>query len=70
MADVFSDEMLEPYVVSATWDELPSALLSRYDGVADRILSYLHEDAWPTSPELAERWATVANAVHSAGHTR
>jgi probable F420-dependent oxidoreductase len=66
MADVFTDDMLEPYVVSATWDELPDALVARYDGVADRILSYLHQDAWTASPELAERWATVVRAVHGS----
>ena len=31
MAAVFTDEMLEPYTVTATWDELPDALLVRYD---------------------------------------
>jgi len=66
MADVFTDDMLEPYLVSATWDELPAALVARYDGVADRILSYLHQDAWTVSPELAERWATVVRAVHGS----
>ena len=65
MAAVFTDEMLEHYTVTATWDELPGALLARYDGVADRILSYLPDGSWTSSPEMAERWATVASAVHA-----
>jgi alkanesulfonate monooxygenase SsuD/methylene tetrahydromethanopterin reductase-like flavin-dependent oxidoreductase (luciferase family) len=67
MAAVITDEMLEPYTVSATWDELPDALLARYDGVADRVLSYLAPGSWTTSPEYAERWAAVARAVQSHG---
>jgi probable F420-dependent oxidoreductase len=66
MAAVFTDEMLEPYTVTATWDELPGALLTRYDGVADRIFSYLGYGAWTSSPEAAERWAGVAGAIHAA----
>ena len=65
MAAVFTDEMLEPYTVTATWDELPDALLARYDGVADRILSYLSQQSWTSSPEAAERWAGVASAIQS-----
>ncbi len=63
MASVFTDDMLEPYTVTASWDELPRVLLARYDGVADRILSYLEPGAWPTSPQAAERWGTVASAL-------
>ncbi|HXY94738.1 MAG TPA: TIGR03617 family F420-dependent LLM class oxidoreductase [Acidimicrobiia bacterium] len=60
MASVLTDDMLAPYTVTATWEELPDALLARYGGVADRVLSYLGTGAWPTSPEAAERWAAVA----------
>jgi probable F420-dependent oxidoreductase len=63
MAAVFTDEMLAPYVVSASWDELPLALRARYDGIADRILSYLPQGGWTTSPEAAERWADVVRVV-------
>jgi probable F420-dependent oxidoreductase len=65
MAAVFTDEMLEPYTVTATWDELPEALLVRYDGVADRILSYLGQQSWASSPAAAERWAGVARAIQA-----
>ena len=57
--------MLEPYTVTATWDELPDALLVRYDGVADRILSYLGQQSWASSPAAAERWAGVARAIEA-----
>ena len=65
MAAVFTDEMLEPYTVTATWDELPGALLARYDGVADRILSYLSQGRGRRHPQAAERWAGVASAVQT-----
>ena len=66
MAAVFTDEMLEPYVVSSTWDELPAALTARYDGIADRILSYLPQGGWTTSPDAAARWADVVRAVQGS----
>ena len=52
------------HTVTATWDELPK-LLARYDGVADRILSYLGQRSWKSSPEAAERWAGVVSAVQA-----
>jgi hypothetical protein len=63
---VMSDEVIAPFTVNATWDELPEALLARYTGVADRILPYLKPGSWSASPEHAQRWATVVQAVTSA----
>jgi probable F420-dependent oxidoreductase len=65
MASVITDEMLDQYVVTATWDTLPAALHTRYDGLADRILSYSPTGAWTESPETAERWAGVVRSVQS-----
>jgi probable F420-dependent oxidoreductase len=65
MAAVFSDDMLEPYTITTTWDELPDALLARYDGVADRLIPYLGHGSWVASPAHAERWSDVARAVQS-----
>jgi len=65
MAAVMTDTVIEPFTVSATWDELPDVLLQRYDGVVDRLLSYLADGSWTSSPEFAERWANVARAVRA-----
>jgi probable F420-dependent oxidoreductase len=65
MAAVITDEMLEEYAVTTTWDELPGRLLDRYRGRADRIFSYQPAADWLRSPETTERWREVAARVRS-----
>ena len=65
MAAVISDDMLDEYAVTATWDELPQTLLDRYRGRADRIFSYQPAADWLRSPEATERWREVAARVRS-----
>jgi alkanesulfonate monooxygenase SsuD/methylene tetrahydromethanopterin reductase-like flavin-dependent oxidoreductase (luciferase family) len=67
MAAVMTDDVIAPYTVTATWDELPDALRARYDGLADRVLSYLEVDSWTTSAANAARWARVATALAADG---
>ena len=59
MAAVITDEMLDEYAVTSTWDELADRLLDRYRGRADRIFSY-HPGQLAGSPETTERWRAVA----------
>ena len=66
MAGIITDEMLDEYAVTATWDELASTLLGRYQGLADRIFTYEPAQAWIDTPELAEQWQAVAAAVRRA----
>ncbi len=66
MAGIITDEMLDEYAVTATWDDLASTLLDRYGGLADRIFGYGPAHAWIDTPELAERWQAVAAAVRQA----
>jgi probable F420-dependent oxidoreductase len=65
MTAVITDEMLDVYVVTSSWDGLAGALVDRYRGVADRVFPY---DAAPDlgSPERRERWSEVAAKVRSA----
>ena len=65
MAGVITDEMLEAYAVTATWDSLAPALLARLAGVAQRVSCYHAAGDWRRSPERAERWRAVAAAVRS-----
>jgi probable F420-dependent oxidoreductase len=66
MAAAITDEMLDEYAVTATWDGLAPALTARYRGLADRIFSYGPAQAWIDDPELAERWQAVAAAIRAA----
>jgi probable F420-dependent oxidoreductase len=58
MAAVVTDEMLDVYGVTAPWDDLASALISRYAGVAERVFPY-DAAADLSSPERRERWHAV-----------
>ncbi|HLI45086.1 MAG TPA: TIGR03617 family F420-dependent LLM class oxidoreductase [Acidimicrobiales bacterium] len=65
MAAVVSDELLDHFVVTATWDELAGALASRYGGIADRVVLYFAGAAWANDPEHLERWSQVTAALAS-----
>jgi probable F420-dependent oxidoreductase len=65
MEQVITDEMLDVYAVTATWDDLPAKLLERYEGVVDRVFPYAGQGAWTATPETRERWAGVAAKVRA-----
>jgi probable F420-dependent oxidoreductase len=56
MADTISDEMLEAYAVTATWDDLPRVLVDKYRGLASRLIFYFAHEAWEKGPESMRRW--------------
>ena len=66
MARAITDEMLEEYAVTATWDGLAAALVDRYRGLADRVFGYGPAQEWIDNPDVAERWQAVAAAVRAA----
>ena len=66
MARAITDEMLEEYAITATWDGLAAALVDRYRGVADRVFGYGPAQEWIDIPDVAERWQAVAAAVRVA----
>jgi probable F420-dependent oxidoreductase len=65
MAAVMTDEVIAPYYVEAGWSELADTLHARYDGVADRLISYLSVGSWAESPELFDRWSDVVRAFNA-----
>jgi hypothetical protein len=48
--------------VEASWSDLADTLHARYDGLADRLISYLSIGSWADSPELFDRWSDVLRA--------
>jgi 23S rRNA G2069 N7-methylase RlmK/C1962 C5-methylase RlmI len=56
MAETITDEMLDVYAVTGTWDELPGIIADKYRGIADRLLFYFANDAWEKGPQQMERW--------------
>ena len=66
MAAVVSDEILDHFVVTASWDEAGPRLLQRYGGVADRVVLYFAGTGWAEDRESFWRWSTVARDVSAA----
>jgi len=63
MAAVMTDEVIVPFYVEASWSDLANTLHRRYDGLADRLVSYSSVGSWAESPELFERWSDVVRSV-------
>ncbi len=64
MAEVFTDDMLDAYAVTASWDGLADAILRRYEGVEHpvRVICYFAANSM-RSDGTSERWAAVARQV-------
>jgi hypothetical protein len=41
MANEITDEMLDVYSVTGTWDDIGDKLKKRYDGLLDRVAFYM-----------------------------
>jgi len=64
MAATITDEMLDVYTVTATWDQLPAVLTDRYRGVADRVVMYGATAGWtPDGGGTLDRWGDVTRAL-------
>lgn len=66
MAATITDDMLDAYTVTATWDDLPGVLVERYAGLADRLVMYGATDGWGREGSQLHRWGEVTRAVASA----
>lgn len=66
MADLITDEMLDHYAVTATWDELGPKLVDRYQGKAARLVMYQAEQSIRNDPDALDKWSRVAAVVRAA----
>lgn len=66
MTAVITDDILEHFVVTAGWDELAGKLLDRYQGMADRVVSYFARLAWDEDPASLERWSQVTAEIKAS----
>ena len=61
MSELVTDEMLDVFAVEAPLDQIGLALRQRYDGVLDRVCSYI-----PYQPgELDSAWRETVAAIHA-----
>lgn len=58
MADLITDEMLDVFAVTGTWDEIAGKIHAKYDGLLDRVGFYIPY----RKGEKTEQWAKVIRA--------
>ncbi|MBI3784538.1 MAG: TIGR03617 family F420-dependent LLM class oxidoreductase [Deltaproteobacteria bacterium] len=64
MAGTITDEMLDVFAITATWDEMPQRIADRYRGVADRIILYFANEAWEKGGDEMEKWRQMIYRTH------
>lgn len=65
LGDEITDEMLNQYGLSASWDDMADQLLARYKGTASRVVMYLGQQQIRTDDKHLGKWAEVARAVRN-----
>jgi len=67
MLELVDDEILDHYIVTASWNDLGPALVERYADVAPRIriTSYTAPETW-SNPASREKWSHVAATMRKS----
>ncbi len=67
MTALVTDDVLDHYIVTATWSELGAKLLDRYRDLAPsvRVMTYTASTQYANDPDIYDRWADVAAAMSS-----
>ena len=65
MVSMITDDILDHYMVAATWDTLAATMVERYQGIAPnlRVMSYTAYSQYREDPAVFDRWADVARAM-------
>ena len=58
MGELISDDILDAFAVVAAPEDVPKAMMERYDGIVDRVQLYLPYRSDP------DRWKQVLAAFH------
>jgi len=66
MAAVIDDDLLKEFTTVGAWDEMPDLIVSKYDGVATRVVSYFTGSDVVRDPTRFERWGDLARRVIAA----
>jgi probable F420-dependent oxidoreductase len=67
LARTVTEEMVDAMAITATWSELPKALLAKYGGRATRLVCYSTLEQWNADPTSAERWQDVVRDFKKLG---
>jgi probable F420-dependent oxidoreductase len=63
MAAQIDDDLLAHFCIAAPWDELADRVVERYEGTADRLVSYFTAGDWAQDRTSLGRWGEVARDV-------
>ncbi len=63
MVAVIDDEILDAFLLTGSFDEMPQLLVDRYGGVADRVVLYFAGAAWSEGPDRFAQWGAIAQKV-------
>lgn len=63
MQDTITDEILDQFALVTKWDDMADALLARYNGVAERVITYLTAEDITRNPANLPRWGEIAGAL-------
>lgn len=66
MTAVISDDILDHFVTTGTWDDIAGRVVDRYRGTATRVVSYFSGMAAAQDPAALEKWGEVARQVTAA----
>ncbi|MEC8486090.1 MAG: LLM class flavin-dependent oxidoreductase, partial [Actinomycetota bacterium] len=66
LAATITDEMLDTFAIVGPWNEIADRLIDRYQGLAERVISYLTVDDLAANPGNVSKWRDVATAVTAA----
>jgi probable F420-dependent oxidoreductase len=59
MQKTITDEMVDAFAITSTWDGLPGKLLQRFGSLADDIVCYSVVEQWDDDPDSLGRWQDV-----------
>jgi probable F420-dependent oxidoreductase len=66
MSAVITDDILQHFIIEATWDELADRIVDRYGAIAARVVLYDPAADYRRDPGSISRWGEVAKAVVAA----
>ena len=63
-------DYVDHFAVVARWDDLADVLVRRYEGVANRLVTYLARDSIRRDATMLDRWGEIARAIASGRRYR
>jgi probable F420-dependent oxidoreductase len=63
MVALIDDDLLDQFVVTGSFADVPRMIVERYGGVAHRVVLYFAGIAWAERPEDLIRWGAMARGV-------